>query len=258
MKYLYSFIAMGMKEWIEWKRYWFNSIVGLVIYLIVFVSLFTGAQYIGQNNFALGESLEGFLIGYALWFMAMGAMSETANSIVDEARKGTLEQLYMTEIPFTWLLISKNIISTLIYTAIFFLIVNLQILFTGLTLNIDIISIFVTLFIGLFSLYGIGLVLAGIGLVYKKVQNVLGATQFILIGVMILSPLEIPIVKILPFAYARQLIMDIMKDGKGLLSFSATDYFYLVGVSVLYIIIGIAAYKVAEGQGLKKGMLGQY
>lgn len=258
MKYLNSFLAMGMKEWIEWKRYWFNSIIGLVMYMIVFISLFTGAQFIGQNNFALGESLEGFLIGYALWFMAMGAMSETANSIVDEARKGTLEQLYMTEISFTWLLISKNIISTLIYTVIFFLIINLQILLTGLALNIDVFSIFITLFIGLFSLYGIGLVLAGIGLVFKKVQNLLGATQFILIGIMILSPVEIPIVKFLPFAYARQLIMDIMRDGLSIWDFSMTDHTYLLGVSVMYMFVGIFCYRVAEKQGLKKGMLGQY
>ncbi len=258
MKYLYSFLAMGMKEWIEWKRYWFNSIIGLVIYMIVFISIFTGAQYIGQNNFALGESMEGFLIGYALWFMAMGAMSDTANSIVDEARKGTLEQLYMTEIPFTWLLISKNIISTLIYIVIFFLIINVQMLFTGISLNIDALSIFVTLFIGLFSLYGIGLALAGIGLVFKKVQSLLGATQFILIGIMIIPSIDAPFVKFLPFTYTRHMIMSIMREGRGLLSFSAADYFYLLGVSVLYLALGLAAYRVAEVQSLKKGMLGQY
>jgi len=152
MKYLHSFWAVTKREWIELKRYWFNSLIGLVIYIGIFAALFKGAQYIGQNNYALNESLEGFLIGYALWFMAMGAFSETAHSIVDEARKGTLEQLYMTELPFVWLLISKNIISTVIFSVMFLLIIQVQILITGIQLHMDIISIFITLMIGLLGL----------------------------------------------------------------------------------------------------------
>lgn len=258
MKYLYSFTAIGKREWIELKRYWFNSLIGLVIYIGIFAALFTGAQYIGQNNYALNESLEGFLIGYALWFMAMGAFSETAHSIIDEARKGTLEQLYMTEVPFVWLLISKNIISTVIFSILFFLITTVQMYITGIQVNVDVLSIFITLFIGLFSLYGVGLIMAGLGLLFKRIQNLLGVTQFIIVGVMILSPTDLPLIKFLPFVYSRELIMTIMMRGYSIFQFTLIDWGFLIMTSLAYLIIGILLYKMAEKEVLRRGMLGQY
>lgn len=228
------------------------------MYVLVFVALFAGAQSIGQNNFALMDSLEGFLIGYALWFLAMGAFSDTAYSIVDEARKGTLEQLYMTEVPFTWLLISKNIVSTIIFVFLFMIITIVQMQITGIRLNLDFFSIFVTLFISLFSLYGVGLILAGVGLIFKKIQNLLGATQFILVAIMILSPTTVPIVKFLPFVYGRELIMNIMRNGYSIVGFTLLDWTFLIGNAVFYMAVGIYGYKISEKQVLKRGMLGQY
>lgn len=258
MKYVYSFIAVCRKEWIELRRYWFNTVVGLGMFLLMFMALFSGAKSIGQNNFSLMDSLEGFLIGYALWFLAMGAFADTAHSIIDESRKGTLEQLYMTDVPFTWLLISKNIISTIIYALIFALIIIVQMKFTGIQLNLDFISVFVTLFIGLFSLYGIGLILAGLGLIFKKIQNLLGVTQFILVGIMILSPTSIPMVRFLPFVESREMIIAIMRNGYTLFDFSILNWLFLLGNSFIYMLVGIYGYKLAEGQVLKRGMLGQY
>jgi len=258
MKYLHSFVAIAKREWIELKRYWFNSLIGLVIYIAIFTALFRGAQYIGQNNYALNESLEGFLIGYGLWFMAMGAFSETAHSIIDEARKGTLEQLYMTELPFVWLLISKNIISTVIFSFMFLLIIWIQMMITGIQLHMDIISIFTTLMIGLFGLYGVGLIMAGLGLLFKRIQNLLGATQFIIVGVMVASPTEIPVVRFLPFVHARELIMAIMRDGVSILQFSSYDWVFLILNSLFYLGLGIFLYKLAEKEVLRRGMLGQY
>ncbi|ABR50244.1 hypothetical protein Amet_4163 [Alkaliphilus metalliredigens QYMF] len=258
MKYLYSFMAIFHKEWIELKRYWLNSLIGFIIYIIIFIALFTGAQYIGQANVALTESLEGFLIGYTLWFMAMGAFSDTAHAIVDEARKGTLEQLYMTEIPFVWLLVSKNIVSTLFFTVFFIVMIYVQMILTGIQLHVDLLGIFVVLFVGLFSLYGVGLLLAGLGLVFKKIQNIMGATQFIIVGLMMVSPTDKPILKLLPFTYTRELIMKMLQEGKGLQNFSSEDYGFLLFTSVLYMSIGMYGYKVAEKEVLKRGMLGQY
>ncbi len=258
MKYLHSFWAVTKREWIELRRYSFNSLVGLALYIGMFAALFSGAKYIGQNNYALNDSLEGFLISYALWFMAMAAFSDTANSIIDEARKGTLEQLYMTEIPFVWLLISKNMISTIIFSSLFFIIVQFQMLITGIQLHVDIISIFVILFIGLFSLYGIGLIMAGLGLLFKRIQNLLGASQFIIVGVMIVSPTDIPLVKLLPFVHARELIMSIMRRGISMFQFSLYDWLTLFLNSSFYIIVGVVLYKLAEKEAFKRGMLGQY
>lgn len=258
MKYLYSFYAIAMREWIELKRYWLNSLIGMAIYIVVFAALIQGAQYIGQNNYALNDSLEGFMIGYALWFLAMGAFSETAHSIVDEARKGTLEQLYMTEIPFVWLLISKNIITSLIYSVLFFIIIQVQVMISEMSLNIDVISIFIPLFIGLFSLYGVGLLMAGLGLLFKKIQSLLGVTQFIIVGIMILSPANIPIVRLLPFVQAREMISLVMRDGLSLIQFSPSELMQVVLNSTLYLLLGIGGYKLAEKEALKRGMLGQY
>ncbi|KAB3533437.1 ABC transporter permease [Alkaliphilus serpentinus] len=258
MKYFNSFIAVCKKEWIELKRYWFNTVVGLCMFLLMFMALFSGAKSIGQNNFSLMDSLEGFLIGYALWFLAMGAFADTAHAIIDESRKGTLEQLYMTDVPFTWLLISKNMISTIIYSIIFVVIILIQTKVTGITLNLDFISVFITLFIGLFSLYGIGLILAGLGLIFKKIQNLLGVTQFILVGIMIVSPTSLPFVRLLPFVEGREMIMDIMRNGYSLWDFSIYNWLFLLANSIFYLVVGIYGYKIAEMQVLKRGMLGQY
>ncbi|KAB3534148.1 ABC transporter permease [Alkaliphilus pronyensis] len=258
MKYFYSFSAIAKREWIELKRYWFNSFIGIVMYILVFLALFTGAQSIGQNNFALMDSLEGFLIGYALWFLAIGAFSDTAHSIIDEARKGTLEQLYMTEIPFTWLLISKNLVSTVFFLLLFVFIIIMQMQITGIALNLDLLSISITLFISLFSLYGIGLILAGLGLVFKRIQNLLGAAQFVIVGIMVLSPTTIPFVKFLPFVYGRELIMNIMREGYSVFNFTIIDWSFLIGNSVIYMLVGLYGYKLSERQVLKRGMLGQY
>ncbi|SHH88726.1 ABC transporter permease [Sporanaerobacter acetigenes] len=246
----------------ELYRYKFNTISNFLILYILFMVMFSGLKSFGMSlgvsPLDMGENLEGFIVGYFLWTIIMVAYSDIAFSIIDDASKGTLEQLNMSNINLSQILIVRSISNLLIETifSIFLLLIIMKT--TGHWLEINVLSILIPIFIGVFSILGIGLMCGGLALIFKRVQSLLNIIQYFLIVLVATFPRSRIISGLLPFNYAAGSIFSTMMGGCSFRDFSALDYGIMVGNSLLYFIIGLFVFNQCVKVAKRRGLLGQY
>ncbi len=168
--YVWSFWAVLKRRLIELKRYAFNTLSSLATIYLIFLLLFLGARFVAGPGAMFGESLEGLIVGFSMWTFAIIAYSEMSWAVMQEAQQGTLEQLNMTPAGFGWVALSMAISSFLTSFACVVPIVLLMMVTTGRYLRLDMLSLLPLLTLTLPAVYGIGLAMAGLALVFKRIQ----------------------------------------------------------------------------------------
>jgi len=183
MKILNIFKASLYKQLIEKKRYFFNTIANIIVFYIIFIVIFLGFKFFNKtsaitpNNY--GNTLEGIIVSYYTWTMIMATYTYSSFNIMDDIKKGTLEQLMITPIKYSRLLTIDNLINILIFSMLSLIILFMLMLTTGHWLNFNLISIIILILIGMISILGIGLLLSGLAIKFKKIESILSAMQFV-------------------------------------------------------------------------------
>lgn len=256
----YSILLIGFfkKEYIELTRYWFNTIIGLIVTLGLFLMLFFGIEQLTENTEMFGNTREALVVGYGLFILFTGAYNSISAMIIDESKNGTLEQLYMSKFPFRNLLVAKVFSSSIFGIILFIAAILLASLITGVRLNIDIISIVPIALISSFSFISLGLLSGGLALVFKKIDGFLQIIQFSVIAFISIPIDKIYAFRFLPGALGTSWINDIMINNESLSSFTLVNYLELFGISVLHLILGIVIYKFFECKAKDLGTLGHY
>lgn len=261
-KFYYIFKASLEKTIKELSRYRFNTISYFLTLYIWFLMMFSGVRSfgisLGASPIDVGNSLEGFIAGYFLWTVISCAYSDIAYSIVNDASKGTLEQLNMSSMSLSTVLVVRGfanlLIDILFSMALLFIIMKT----TNHWLEIEVFSILIPIFIGVFSILGIGLICGGLALIFKKVQSLLNMIQFFLIALIAITPKSKVVLEILPFRYVAEKLYLIMMDGYSFTDFSALDYGIMIANSVVYFSIGVLVFNQCVKIAKSRGLLGQY
>ena len=77
-------------------RYPIQVVTGVVILYVLFMGIFTGAAMLaGGKAESFGSNLDALVIGYCMWFFAVMAINSMSVDIENEARQGTLEQIWL-------------------------------------------------------------------------------------------------------------------------------------------------------------------
>lgn len=263
MKKMYYLLKVSLEKTIkELIRYKFNTITNLLILYILFMVMFSGIRgfgiSLGVSPVDMGDNLEGFIVGYFLWTIIMAAYSDIAYSIVNDASKGTLEQLNMSNMSLSRILVVRsfsNLLLDIVFSIILLLIIMQA---TNHWLEIKILSILIPVFIGIFSILGIGLICGGLALIFKKVQSLLNVIQYFLIGLVAVFPESNIMSGLLPFNYAARGVFSTMMGGCSFMDFRAVDYGIMVGNSLLYFILGLIIFNQCVKVAKRRGLLGQY
>lgn len=162
-KYLYLFKVSIEKTIKELSRYKFNTISDIIIFYVLFMAMFLGLKSFGTNfgisPISMGETLEGFIVGYFLWTIMLMAYSGVAYGIIHDANRGTLEQLNMSGIKLSTIVTVRSLSELLINFIISIVLLFIIMLTTNNKLEIKIFSILLPISIGIFSILGIGLIL---------------------------------------------------------------------------------------------------
>lgn len=261
-KFYYLFKVSLERTVKELYRYKFNTISNFLIFYVLFMFMFSGVKSfgisMGVSPIDMGDNLEGFIVGYFLWTIIMFAYSNIAYGIINDASRGTLEQLNMSGISLSQIVIVRgfaNLLLDIIFSIILLLFIMKQ---TGYWIEMDIISILIPIFLGIFSILGIGLIFGGLALIFKKIQSLLNIVQYFLIALVATIPESNIISAALPFNYAAGMIFSVMKGGNSFRDFSILDYGLIIGNSIIYLVLGLVVFnqcvRIAKGRGL----LGQY
>ncbi len=248
---LYSVLR---KYFIETRRYILNMTMSIAGFLMLFLIVFFGLQSFGAE----AETLKGSLVGFAMWIFAASAYSELSWNLIEEARNGTLEQLYLTPSSFRRIsgyLVTSSFLFQFIMFAVF---LGAMLLITGQRLALNP-GVIVLIGLTLLSVYGLGYIMGGLSLVFKKVQAGNQILQFMFILFLVLpSFTDHPIIYFAPISWGNVLINRMMVGGVSLLDISMSNFLILAVNSLIYLLIGLAVFTYLEKVAKKRGLLGHY
>lgn len=256
MNYLTAFSGLVLNEtklqYYEMKQYWFETVTSIVVMCAVFVGLFYGVKsFVADPN----TSLDGLVFGFLLWSFATGAYSAVTKSLIEDNQKGFIEQLFLTPMGFTGLMLARvlvELMSTMVFMSIM---AWITMTLTGNWLNLNFLHFFSLLLLAAPSLIGLGFVISGLALLYKRVETVGAVLNIGFMGLVAVDALPLNLFSLLPFTAGASLARDVVLQG------NALDMGHLGIVlvnSLVYLLAGLFIFKRLEQRAKRLNLIGQY
>ncbi|MDC0601668.1 ABC transporter permease [Aliiglaciecola sp.] len=241
-------------QYFDMRQYWFETVLSLVVICGLFVGLFYGIKsfaYEGQE----GQSLDGLMFGFLLWTFATTAYSSITKTVIDDTQKGYIEQLFIAPKSFTKLLFVKVIVDIASGFMFLILVTYLVMWLTGNWLDIHFLKFFAALLLAAPSLVGLGLIVSGFALVFKRVDTLGQMLTLALMALVALEGLPFGPITLLPFTPGVSLARDWVLNGSPLQMY---DVAIVTLNSALYLFVGSAIFKHFEQVAKRKNLIGQY
>jgi ABC-2 type transport system permease protein len=253
------FLAEFRRAWIQFLRYPFESVGGIIITTTFFYGLFLSAKYIAGPSLQLGDRLDSIVIGYVLWTLMIFILADVAGELQQEATTGTLEQVFLSRFGAIKVFLMRTLANLTFQLLLTVGILLIIMALTGSRLNFPPTLLFplVTVLLGA---YGIAFTMGSLALLFKRVQRLLGIFQFLLLF-LIATPTENwtgqskLLAELLPMTPGAGLLRALMARGESL------DLMKL-GIAlingVVYFAIGLLIFRFAEKEAKRRGILGGY
>jgi ABC-2 type transport system permease protein len=248
--------AVIYRDLLIWVRYPVNAAMGLFMGVFFFALMFYGGRMVAGR--ALTDSIEGLIVGYFLWTLALGAYMGVTNDIQSEASWGTLERHFLTPLGFGPVVFAKAIAIVFRTFLTSFVVLAAMLFMTGTTLDLNVLTIVVVGSLAIASAMGLGLAMGGLGVLYKRISNIASLFQFVFIGLISAPVLDVPLVELLPLVQGSAMLQLAMQDGVRLWEFAPGTLGVLVGTAAIYLGLGYGVFVVATGRARRLGVLGDY
>jgi len=253
------FLAECRRSWIQFRRYPFEAVGGIVITTSIFYGLFLSTRYIAGPGLRLGDRLDSVIIGYVLWTLVLFIMLDIGAGLQYEAQTGTLEQLFLSKFGATKVFLTRTLASLLLQLVINLSILLLIVALTGSRLSFPP-ALLLPLVTVLMGAYGIAFTIGSLALLLKRVQQLLGIFQFALLF-LLATPTETwtgaPrfLAQLLPMTLGAGLLRDLMARDESL-DLTRLALAFLNGAA--YLSLGLLIFRVAEREAKRRGMLSGY
>lgn len=245
------------KEYLELKRYLPNTIAMILTFYIIFLGLFGVIQIVGDPT-TQDANTQYVIVNYIFWFLTITIINSVGYEIINEAMRGTLEQLSMSPMGI-WRIMSARLLSTTIINLVIVIaLLYISMATAGQWLNIDVVTIVPIMLLTLFSMFGIGFIIAGISIILKQVQAFLQILQFILMALTFVPVSLSPVMQFLPFVKGVDMVREVMILGTSLSQFTMYDYLVLIINALFYLALGLWVFIYCERVAMRKGLLAHY
>lgn len=252
------FAGMFKRRLKYFLRYQFDTLSGLAALFIVFLILFYGAQALVGPGAEAGGTLDAIVVGYMVWMLGIFAYGETSRVATEESTAGTLEQLAMSPFGLRMVLVAEFIGGLVVQLVLISFMTLLMMASSGRWLNIDIFSIVPLVVLTLIGVWGMGLMLGGVAVVFKRTQGFLQIVQFLMV-ILVAAPLDrLPAFKYLPLAFGRELIHRVMVDGQSIFTIPVADTLFLVVHTAAWLAAGLVVFGRFEHMARERALLGHY
>jgi ABC-2 type transport system permease protein len=254
--YYHLLKAVIYRDLLIWVRYPLNAALGLFMGVFFFALMFYGGTLVAGQAFS--DSIEGLIVGYFLWTLSLGAYSGIMNDIQSEASWGTLERHFMTPFGFGPVVLAKSIaivFRTFVTSAV---VLAVMLLVTRTPLNINLVTVLPVATLTLAGALGLGLVMGGLSVLYKRISNVANLLQFAFIGLISAPVFDLPWARVLPLVQGSSMLQRAMVDGTRLWEFDLVTLAVLVGTSGGYLALGYVVFSLTTRRARRLGVLGHY
>jgi ABC-2 type transport system permease protein len=247
------------RTWIQLMRYPTEVISGLVITTAVFYGLFASAQYIAGPGFAFGDRLDAVVVGYALWTLVLYINNDIAINLQLEAQTGTLEQVFLSPFGAARVFLARAFASLVLRLVLLGAVLLMLMGLSGSRLAFPPLVILPLVSL-LMASYGLAFLLGAAALVFKRVEQILGIFQFLLLF-LLAAPLEESagamqqLRFLLPMIPSTGLLRDLMARGVDL-DWSIYGLALINGLA--YLGFGLWVFRWAEVTAKQRGSLSGY
>lgn len=254
----------------EIKRYfliqWSNpgdSLSWFLYTFLVFIAALVLLNGISGGGYGQDEQIL-VLVGWLTWMVASDCMSELPHTITEEAQTGTLEQVCLLPIPLAALLALRSLAYLIGAGAKGILAAILAAIFIAPLPGAP--SLMVIFLISLVGAYGLGFALAGVALVFKRAEALVGilfSLMIFLTGALVgLEQLGwvYEVAKYgLPLTWGISLMRSLIAVDISYLQLSqVTDLVWLGLHSITYFLFGLSVLSCGFYFSRKKGSLSHY
>ncbi len=243
---------------IQMKRYYFETISMLFVFFVFFALIFFGAKAISGGAPRIGGGLEGIIVVYFVWTMAMVGYGVVSENLVEEATTGTLEQIAMSPLGLPRVVLGYLISAIITQTVVLSLLLILMMAVTGKWLNLDVISVLPLILLTTFGIGGVGFAMGGLAIVFKRTRSILNILQIVLLAFVVVPLDRYPLMKYLPLAWGNHLLQRVMVEGRSIFQIPPGDLGFLIANTVVYAAGGLMIFRYFEKIARLKGLLGHY
>ncbi|SFB74443.1 ABC-2 type transport system permease protein [Halobiforma haloterrestris] len=248
--------VIAKKQFVLLVRYPLNTLSRFLTMLIFFLVVFFGGRAVAGP--AITESLDGIIVGFFLFTLAITGYAGLAWNVTREAQWGTLERLFMSPYGFGTVMAVKAVVNVCLsfLWATALLLVMMPV--TGRWLSVDVVTVVPLAALTLASVIGIGFCFAGLALVYKRLENLFQLVQFGFVPLIAAPVWSYEWLKLLPLAHGSFLTRVAMSEGVRLWEFPASELAVLTAVSAAYLAAGYYCFVLASRKARREGLLGHY
>ncbi len=257
MQWLNLLNANIRKEFIEMKRYLPNTLALLLTFYMIFLASFFGIMFVGDPA-SFEANVQYSIVSVAFWSLTLMTMNFIGFSVVTEAMRGTLEQLYMSPMG-VWKIMLTRIVGQFSLQLIMMVILLFAAMLTsGQWLSFNPMTTIPILILTMISIVGVSFMIAGLAIIVKQIQAFLQIFQFILMALVFIPLSVAPFLALAPFVKGVDMVRTVMIENLTLSTIPLTDFGILFVNSVVYLILGLIVFHRCEKVAMKKGLLGQY
>lgn len=251
------------RTWILIKRYWANELsFAITVYVIFLMMVFMGSSMTGQQ--VPNEMRAAALVGILLWQLSMGCLGVLGWSYFNEAATGTLEHLYLSPMGVTAVFLARSVSDFFRSLVVMIVAAVLAMVTMRVQLHLPPLELAVILPLAVAGTYGWGFMLAALTLTVKRTQSVMQLMQFFFLfmsgSVMPLDQMHWTLRLLgqsLPISHGIIALRKVTVEGARL--WEIGDLLVaMAATSVLWLVIGIAIYKLADRRARLRGSIGQY
>lgn len=241
-------------QFYEMRQYWVETVIGLLFLSGIFLALFFGIKIFVQDG-DNAISLDGLMMGYIIFTFYSGAYNGVPETLADYTQKGFLEQLYMTPFGFSWILMARVLATLFVSTLATIVLSYFAMAVSGNWIDLNFIILMPLLFLAAPSIIGIGLIVGGLTLVYKRLGIISNLAMLGIIGLISVPALPLSAASFLPLAPGADLARLVILENQSL----QLDHLLIVALnSAFYLALGMIFYKRFERMAKKKNLIGQY
>ena len=246
--------------WYEIKMDFLRSIryrFGMISDLLVYFALFTVFMVTDSGNsyaqtYHYGNYKELVLLGYVAWIYAISAISNVAGSLQSELTHGTLYKKVSSKYPLQYLFGGLYVSSVVLETITIVIVVIISKFVWGIEFSFHP-AFLVPILLESLGMYGIGLIVAGIAIYFKRTGTIVFLIQTALLFVTDTVPTSDAILKIthyIPLTRCNEILRQIAVGGEytGMLP-------GLCIVALVWLVIGSVFFDVMLKQAKKRGNL---
>ena len=249
LRNLYYRLVLDIKAQVRYSASFFADIALIVILFIFFLLSNTGKSFADEFG---GDYKSLLLAGYIVWTMAISAISTLAASINFETQNGTLQNMVNSKYPVEWILFTQFVSSQVINLGVIFvlLVISKFVFMIKITLSPAMILPIVFCVIGMF---GIGLVIAGLSILIKKVSAFVLFLQLFLLFITDTIPTNeqlLTVTRYIPLTVTNNILRKIITNQSYI-----NDFALLCITSVLSLVIGIVVFRVLMKKSIKNNIL---